>query len=190
MTNPVSSTGRQNSNTEKTDRTNQPGIGIWNRRTDRDLDPKPSTDPQPPKTTLEKVQTVVGLALPFLALNPLLGSAISIGMNTTRTFSCIKQTKEAFGDKGTTADKSKAAIQTGLAIAAVAGSIFGNVYGMAITSGHDAYINLSEMLEHIQKGEKEKALEKFLQLAGNALYLTMILNGSLEIMVLSFAAQI
>lgn len=164
-------------------------LGLSARRYDLDF-PKvdPKSEQTPFQKTLQKTQRVAVMALPFLAFTPL-GSVISIGMNTTRSISCIFETKKAW-DKGNTKDLSIAAFQTAIAATSVAGSIFGNVYGMAISSSHDLLFSLYETLVCLQNGEKEKAAEKFLYVVSNSLYLTMILHSSLEIMVISFIAQI
>ena len=140
-------------------------------------------------TALQKAQRVAVMTLPFLALYKPLGTAITAGMSSVRTLSCLIQSKEALTE-GNSKKTAIALFQTTLAVVAVAGTVFGNVYGMAITSGHDVLINLYEMSQHLQKGEHEQALEKFLQVITNSLYLTMILHGSLEIIVISLAAQI
>lgn len=148
-------------------------------------------DLKPENRRFQKAKRVAVIALPFLSLYQPLGSIISVGMNTIRTMSSLTQLEKAFiAEDSITKDKAIAIFQTAIASAAVAAVIFGNIYGMAITSSHDILIDLYQMSIALQKHQSEKALEKFLQVVSNSLYLIMILHGSLEIIVLSFAAQI
>ena len=166
------------------DRISQPAY--YHRDYEHDVKDLPTAN-----SLLQKAQRVVVMALPFLALYKPLGSAITMGMNTTRSISCLLQTKNTFtSEDSNSKDKSIALFQTTVAVMAVAGTIFGNVYGMMIASGYDVLVGLYEMTQCLQKGEHEQALEKFLQVITNSLYLTMIVHGSVEIVVLSLAAQI
>jgi len=144
---------------------------------------------KPQNTIFQKAQRITTIALPFISLYKPLGSTISIVMNSTRSFSCLMNTKEAL-TKGEAKEIGIALFQSALAASAVVGTIFGNFYGMTITSGHDVLISLYETLQLLNEGEYEKAFESFLKLTNNSLYLTMLLHGSLEIVILSFAAQI
>lgn len=144
---------------------------------------------KPENSTLQKVQRIGLIAMPFLSLYKPLGSLISLTMNATRSISCLSQTTNALGN-GNAKDIGIALFQTTLAVLAIAGTIFGNMYGMVITSGHDALMSLYDLVLALYNGQHEVALEKFLQLANNSIYLTMLLHGSLEIIILSFAAQI
>lgn len=144
---------------------------------------------KPENSTLKKIQRVAIIAMPFLSLSRPLWSFISLTMNASRTVSCLFQTKDAL-DNGHAKEKVIALLQTALAAAAIAGLIFGNVYGMIITSAHDAFINLYDVLQALYNGQYEIALEKFLQLANNSIYLGLLLYGSLEIIILSFTVQI
>lgn len=161
---------------------NQPAY--YHREYENDVKDLPTTNP-----FLQNAQRIGIIALPFLSLYKPLGSVISTGMNTSRSISCLFQTKNAIA-KGDAKDIGIALFQTGIAIATIAGAVFSSIYGMTITSTHDVLISLYEMLQFLQNGEHEKALEKFIQVVNNSLYLTMILYGSLEIMILSFTAQI
>lgn len=128
------------------------------------------------------------VALPFISLYKPLGSLLSIGMNITRTFSCITLTFQAFA----TGDRQvigAALFQTAIATASIAEAIFSSTAGMVITSGHDVVISLYEILQHIASGDYQQAFEGLLQLTNNSLYLAMLLYGSLEIIALSMLAQ-
>ena len=140
-------------------------------------------------SAFQKAQRVGLIALPFHSLHKPLGSVISLTMNSTRSFSCLSQSKDAFL-KGDLKEISITMIQSTLAVVSTATVIFGNVYGMMLTSANDIIMNLHEMTQLLYKGQHEQVLEKFLQLCNNTLYLTMLIHGSLEIIVLSFIAQI
>ena len=169
-------------------------LGLGNRRLDIDIEHL-----KPEHTVLQQAQRIAIISLPLLALYKPLGSVISIGMNISRDISSLINTKEAFTkDSKTMKDKEIAIFQTIIASATVIGFIFSkvNVYAMALTSGYDLLVNLYEMVEHIEKGRKnqageyEKAVEMFLGVVCNSLYLIMLLQGSLEIILISFAAQL
>lgn len=164
------------------DRINQPAF--YHREYENDV-----KGIKPKGSILENTQRLALIALPFISLYKPFGSAISMGMNTVRSFSCVAQTKEA-ATKGQNKEIAFAVLQSCVAVAAVAGTIFGSFYGMMITTGHDVLINIHEIFQRLNCGENEQALESFLHLVGNSLYLTMLLHGSLEIVVLSLAAQV
>jgi hypothetical protein len=134
-------------------------------------------------------QRIAGLSLPFLSLYKPLGSTLTLGMNLVRTFSSFSTLQEVF-EKGISKESATALFHAFLSVASVAATIFGSVYGMAIITGHDTWIHLSQMVQNLQKGENEKALENLLQLVRNSLYFAVLFHGSLEIVLLSFIAQV
>jgi len=137
----------------------------------------------------KKAKRYALVALPFLSLYRPFGRAISFCMNTTREMSCVFQTQKAI-DRGDGRMISIALLQTSIATAALAGTVFGNVYGMAITSGHDVLINAHELLQQLSNEQYSEALTSLMHLTNNSLYLAFLLNGSLEIIVLSLLAQV
>lgn len=144
---------------------------------------------KPKNSIIQQAQRISIIALPFLSLYKPLGFAISIVMNATRSFSCLNQLRDAI-IRGERKDIGIGLLQSCLAILGIAGSIFYNVYGMMITTGQDVLINFNELLQFLHYGEYEQALDKFLSLTCNSLYLTTFVYGTLEIVILSLAVQI
>lgn len=125
----------------------------------------------------QQIQKDVLIALPFFSLYKPFGSIISISLNSSRSFSCLSQVKEAFNQKDIKAI-SIGLLKSTFAVSALAASIFASIYGMLITSSHDVLLNVYEIFQHSYKLEFDKVISSGLELANNALYVTMLLNGT------------
>lgn len=108
------------------------------------------------------------------------GRALSIGTNFSRVFFAGKDFDLSFEKTGNLA----------LSVAAVAGGVFYSQIGMMITTSHDILINLREIFnEDPSKTFGHKALDG-VKLLNNVAYITLLVLGSLEMQILSLAAQI
>lgn len=138
---------------------------------------------------LEGGKRVALVALPFFSLYKPLSFPISLGMGALRTWTCATQLYECI-QSGNTESIPYALLQTFIAVVALAGTIFAHPLGMLITTGHDIIVEVAHLIEHLNNGEYQKAMESCLSIMNNALYFAMFLDGGLELAIASLAMQI
>ncbi len=129
------------------------------------------------------------VALPFFSLHKPLSLPISLTMGGLRSVMCTSNLIESIRS-GNCSDIAYMLLQTVIAVIALAGTIFAHPAGMLITTGHDLIIELTHLIHHLYVGEHRKALESCLNIANNALYLVLFLDGGLEMAIASLAVQI
>ncbi|MGD0664697.1 MAG: hypothetical protein ABSA17_03075, partial [Rhabdochlamydiaceae bacterium] len=109
-----------------------------------------------------------GLAiLPLLSNYQGLSFPISVGMGGLRAWTTLNE----FSASGTTAEISYQALQSAIAVAALAGTLFKHPVGMLISTGHDLLIEIYHLIGHLNKGDSLKILKSCASLINNALYL-------------------
>ena len=130
-----------------------------------------------------------GLAiLPILSMHQGLSFPISLGMGGLRTWTTLNELLAAC-QSGTSADISYQALQSAIAVAALAGTLFKHPVGMLISTGHDLLIEIQHLIGHLNKGDRQKILESCASLINNALYLALFFHGTLELSIASLALQ-
>ncbi len=120
---------------------------------------------------------VLKAALPFISLHRPLGRATAAISSCSRLFFAFKEVELSY-------DKAGNLI---LSVAAVAGIVFQNKIGMAITTAHDIILNLKVIIGSDK--EREDKLLEGLKLLNNAVYLTLLAYGSLELQIASLTTQ-
>ena len=128
-----------------------------------------------------------GLAiLPLLSMHQGLSFHISVGMGGLRAWTTLNKLSAS----GTTAEISHQALQSAIAVAALAGTLFKHPVGMLISTCHDLLIEIFHLIDHLNKGDDhKKILESFASLINNALYLALFFHGTLELTIASLALQ-
>jgi len=147
------------------------------RRYDNDL---PPTDEMPQRIAL--------VALPFLGMYKPFGMAIALGMGGCRVATHGAALGKAW-EKGERGTLSQEAMQTALAVIAIAATMFHFTLGTAVTTGADVCAGIVRAYQHARKQEYEKALEELLQVTGGILQFAIMATGSWEIIVVSSLLQ-
>lgn len=140
-------------------------------------------------TWLDTCKRAGTIALPFFSLYRPLSLPISLTMGGFRTWNCFAQLVDRI-KAGDISGIAYGLLQTIIAIASLAGTIFAHPLGMFISTGHDIIIDVAQLVQNLYQAELIKVLENWLSIANNVLYLVLFLDGGLEIAVASFAAQI
>ncbi len=147
------------------------------RRYDNDL---PQTDEMPQRIAL--------VALPFLGMYKPFGMLIAIGMGGCRVATHGAALWKA-GEKREWGTLSHEAMQTALAVIAMAATMFHFTLGTAVTTGADVCAGMVRAYQHASKQEYDKALEELLQVVGGILQLAIMATGAWEIIVVSALLQ-
>lgn len=150
--------------------------------------PEKPTHPKK-RTWLDEAQRVTLVALPFLSLHKPLSLPIALTMGTVRIWTCLTQLVEV-APKGDVKETLCSLLQTAIAVIALAGTIFAHPLGMVVTTCHDLAMEVHRLVQHIRTKEYEKAMGSCLAILTNALYLAMLLDGSIELTIASLAMQI
>lgn len=131
----------------------------------------------------EKVQRIALAALPFIAMYGPAGKALSLASNSLRIVSHI--------DQAFTAETEGKWHQTAFAVGkvffgvfALGVSLFHCTAGLAIMTGCDLLQGIDAALEAYRKNDGDKFKELSLQTVLSFVYLSFMITGSLEIMVL------
>ncbi len=117
------------------------------------------------------------VALPFLALHQPFGRAITLTMDSIRTFSSFNQ---LINEKN-----SLELLKTAVAIAALAGTIFMHPLGLCISTLYDLGCDITTIIAQFQTEHNQEALYAMLSMSQHLFYLGTMLVGSLEIIALS-----
>jgi len=136
----------------------------------------------------ELVKRVAAASIPFFCLYKPIGRTLTLVLDTTKAVICISELASATTEK----DGKKiafATLRTALAAAAIAGTFFRHPLGIAITTIHDILINAHEIQKAIHEKNTQKALENLFHLVNSTLYLTILIKGSTDLILLSFLFQ-
>lgn len=137
---------------------------------------------------LDQSKRVATTALPFLALYKPLSLPLSLTMGGLRTVGAAHQFVVAL-QTGTIKDISWALLETVISVIALVGTLLAHPLGMLITTGHDLVIEMTRVVENAKNGEFMKIAENFMSMANNALYLALMLDGSIGLSIASLASQ-
>lgn len=158
--------------------------GYYQRDYEHDL----SVDPQE-QSLASQAQRALMIAVPFLSLHRPFGLAISGVMGSARLVTHLHGSVQAF-DQNILDQLGSEVLQTALAVAALAGSVFQFQLGLLITTGSDAILHFTELLEHIANEDHQKSLESGVHILSDMVYLATMMTGSLEIVFLSYLVQV
>lgn len=110
-------------------------------------------------------------------------------MGTFRTCTSMAQTINSL-EAGEAKNALYGVVQTTISAVAVAGTIFAHPVGMLVSTTHDLFIEVCQLIHHLQNNNPKEALNSCLSLFNNALYLSLFMYGGLELSILSLVGQI
>lgn len=157
----------------------------YHREYANDIAQQPLADPW-----VDTCKRVGQTALPFISLCKPLSFPISLGMGAMRTYTCASQLYQNIQGGANAQEIAYQILQTTIAVISLAGTVFAHPIGMLISTGHDLIIELSQLVQHLQAGEYERAIFCCLSILNNALYLVMFLSGGIELAIASLVLQI
>ena len=157
-------------------------------KNDIDVNPDKAKDRAGSKS-VDQIKRVALVALPFISLYKPIGRSLSLVMDSARTMSSLIQLKDGI-EKGTASKLGVACVQTTIAVAALCGTVLAHPIGMVITTSHDLIINAMHVYQAIGDGDSKLILENIINIANNSFYLGMVITGLLELVIISFSAQI
>lgn len=135
-----------------------------------------------------RIRRIALTTLPFIALYRPAGTAISLGMGSCRVISHL-QLIAIYKEKQEWKNVSKEVALTALAIASLASNILALRIGQLFTSSVDTTQSACYATYYVLKGNYSKAAEEALQTMTSTFYLTFMLTGSLEVILLSVLFQ-
>ncbi len=141
------------------------------------------------QSNIERMQRVANVALPYLTLYAPLSYSISLGLGSLRAFSCLSHLIASI-QEGNASSSAYQLLQTSIAAASLAGTIFAHPLGMLITTGQDLLVASGNLAMHLKDGEYKKATEDGLSVFNNAVYLGMCMHGGLELSITSLGIQV
>lgn len=133
-------------------------------------------------------QRVTVSALPYLALIPPAGYALSIGTSGLRTFGEAVDLSHAWKAKATK-KVILAAIKTTIAAYACFVVITKNPLGLVITTSMDIAGDVKNLFVSLKKQQYQQAFESMLHGTASSFFLATMLYGSLEIIAISMTFQ-
>jgi hypothetical protein len=148
---------------------------FYHRQYEKDLPPDPESN-----SYAETAKRAAHIALPFLSLNQPIGRVISLTMGSVRVFTHTSEVLRG--------DILKV-MQVALAILALAGTLYNFTLGLYITTAADIIANLAQIVEALSRQEYKQVAEELLQLLSSGLYLTIMMTGSLEVVLASILIQ-
>lgn len=122
-------------------------------------------------------------ALPILSYYKGSHFPISVGMGGLRVWTHASKLL-------VTADFHSQLFQTTTAIIALGATVFAHPLGMLITTGQDLILEINSLIDSLNKGETQKALESCLNLLNNSLYFAIFFYSGLGLSIASLALQI
>lgn len=153
----------------------------YHREYSNDID-RPHEDPS------NLCKRIALVTLPFLSLYKPLSSPIALGMGSVRIFTSGYQLISDI-QSGDCKKISISLLQTITSIIALAATIFSHPIGMIVTTAQDIIFELSDLVQSLQNGNWEAALNSLMKIINNAFYLALICHGGLELSIVSFALQ-
>jgi len=145
----------------------------------------PKQEPQKEESP-SQVLRVAKVALPFVALYQPFGRTLACGLGVARTITTFGECHSAENFQ----KLSWSILQTCLALASVAGTIFLHPMGMLITTLSDVGGNVHCVYQAMAHGEMLDAAKQTMRVANNSLYLALILSGSVQLQLASLALQV
>lgn len=136
----------------------------------------------------EVAERVAQTALPLVSLYKPAGFGISIVMGGCRCVTHLFQALEA-GSQGQVLVCLSEVGQTALAVLALVTTFFYFQIGLLITTVADLATGIVHVVQLLLAGEYAQAAEELVQVLSSALYLLIILTGSLEITLISLLVQ-
>lgn len=135
---------------------------------------------------LETGKRTLLIALPFLSLYKPLAQGISLVMGSVR---CVTHVFDAINSREELLVCLGQVAKLALAALALAGTFLSFQIGLCISTTVDSGLSLFHAIEHLTNAQLTAALEETVQLLSSSLYLSIILTGSLEVILLSILLQ-
>jgi hypothetical protein len=156
----------------------------------KDIDLKEKEAPSKVDSSwLGMIQRIAFASLPFFSLYKPFSFPLAMLMGSVRT---LTSTSELFAmmQKKDAQGISMQMVQTGIAVASLAGTILAHPLGMLITTGQDTLLDAGHLVHALTEQDYKKAAERTLSLVNNTLYLGMFFAGSLELSIASLSVQV
>ncbi|MBM3192300.1 MAG: hypothetical protein FJZ63_06605 [Chlamydiae bacterium] len=128
------------------------------------------------------------VALPFLSLYKPLSLPLSLGMGSTRVYTLFCQLLQDIPSKNFKTI-SFDVLQTTLATAALASTIFYHPLGVLITTSQDIVIELNHLRHTLLQRDWEGSFLSLTKVMSHSLYLALVCRGGLELAILSLTLQ-
>ena len=150
-----------------------------------DCPPPNSNDDSPANVCIR----VASVAIPFLSLYKPFGAVVSVAGNAMRSFTSLTEIHDA-AKTGSVFEIAKSGAKTLVSVAALVLTFTAPVLGILLISGEDIVLYMGHLYETLSKEDYKKAFESCAHIFTSALYLSIFFSSSLELMVISFSAQI
>jgi exopolyphosphatase/guanosine-5'-triphosphate,3'-diphosphate pyrophosphatase len=122
--------------------------------------------------------------LPFLSLYKPLSQPMAIASGSLKV---IASGSQIFNS--TKEELPQQLLQTSIATVALASTILAHPLGMLVTTGEDLAIELRSLYRNLKTGDHIKTAENCANILNNTLYLGVLMYGSMQIAIASFALQ-
>ena len=129
------------------------------------------------------------VALPFLSLDKRFANVLSISTNGLRSVSHLSLSFVSIRNGDAYSKTGYELFQLSLSVTALAAACFDFTAGLFVVTSVDILTNLKNITEELLRGNYYTASEEALQLTSSALYLTMLVTGSLEATLAFFVFQ-
>lgn len=140
------------------------------------------------KDYFSQAARITSVALPFISLYRPIGKPLAIVTGLSRACTSIYQCISF--SSGQSSEIAKSLLDTTLAVASVAGTVFLHPVGMLIASGHDIGFNVYRIYGAIKNRDTFEAMKQTLQMANNTFYLFTMMYVSLELQIASLSIQV
>lgn len=137
----------------------------------------------------DQCKRITTVALPFLSLYKPFSFPLSLTLGGLRSFISFSQLLSLI-QNGSLKESSYVLLQTILSVIALASTVLAHPLGMLITTVHDCALDSFSIGHNLYVGDFQSAVGSSANLMNNALYLTLFLNGGIEIAIASLAMQI
>ncbi|HSX03337.1 MAG TPA: hypothetical protein VLG76_01265 [Rhabdochlamydiaceae bacterium] len=130
------------------------------------------------------------LVIPYLSLDKRAGFAISTVMGGFRCFTSLTEAAEAFShpEKGLFYFCGKIG-QTALAVVALSTTLFNFQIGLIVTTSADLLIATVHLAERLADHQWKLSAEELAHILSYLLYLSIIMNGAIELIIASLVLQ-
>jgi hypothetical protein len=148
----------------------------------------PSGELLPTPAWIEKSQRIAQAAIPFFSLYKPLGNPLALMMSGTRVYSTLIQLVVET-QKGDAASVKYQLLETAIAVASLAGTIFAHPVGMLISTTRDLIVEVHGLTKHIRSAEYRQILLDCLKITSLTLSLALFLGGNTGVLIASLSMQ-
>ncbi|MFI5334820.1 MAG: hypothetical protein ACHQT8_06650 [Chlamydiales bacterium] len=164
-------------------------VANWQRREvlAADIDEPEALEPVSWSNTFARGAVAV---LPFISLYKPSSFPLSLGLNGLRTWSSLSKLDASMVNGQINPQTYPCIVQTGVAVIALASTVFAHPLGILVTTGHDLLAEVVRFARLRQEERYDKTLESLLKIANHTLYFGLFIVGGLELTFASLAFQI